>query len=100
MSASPRDHEVAARIATGAGRLLVTLREQMVQQGATWWELQDQGDRQAHNWLMDQLAAEMPDDAVLSEEGADDRSRLDSERCWIIDPLDGTREFSEPPRTD
>ncbi|MCP5026155.1 MAG: 3'(2'),5'-bisphosphate nucleotidase CysQ [Actinomycetia bacterium] len=100
MSASPRDHEVAARIATGAGRLLVTLREQMVQQGTTWWELQDQGDSQAHNWLMDQLATEMPDDAVLSEEGADDRSRLESERCWIIDPLDGTREFSEPPRTD
>ncbi|MCP3910053.1 MAG: 3'(2'),5'-bisphosphate nucleotidase CysQ [Actinomycetia bacterium] len=100
MSASPRDHEVAARIATEAGYRLVELREKMVLDGTTWWELQDQGDSQAHHWIMDQLATDMPDDAVLSEEGADDRSRLDYERCWIIDPLDGTREFSEPPRTD
>jgi 3'(2'), 5'-bisphosphate nucleotidase len=41
-----------------------------------------------------------PGDAVLSEEGADDRARLDAERVWIVDPLDGTREFGEPPRTD
>jgi 3'(2'), 5'-bisphosphate nucleotidase len=39
-------------------------------------------------------------DAVLSEEGRDDRARLDAERVWIVDPLDGTREFGEPPRAD
>jgi 3'(2'), 5'-bisphosphate nucleotidase len=46
------------------------------------------------------LKAYRPDDIVLSEEGADDRARLDADRVWIVDPLDGTREFSEPPRTD
>src|SRR5690606_38716724 len=44
--------------------------------------------------------SERPQDAVLSEEGKDDPVRLSAERVWIIDPLDGTREFSEPPRTD
>jgi 3'(2'), 5'-bisphosphate nucleotidase len=46
------------------------------------------------------LAEHRPDDAVLSEEAADDLSRLEASRVWIIDPLDGTREFSEPPRDD
>jgi len=49
---------------------------------------------------MDLLAREAPGDAVLSEEGRDDYRRLDHERVWIIDPVDGTREFSEPGRTD
>ena len=44
--------------------------------------------------------AHRPDDAVLSEEGKDDHVRLSSRRVWIIDPVDGTREFSEPPRED
>ncbi len=60
----------------------------------------DEGDRQAHLLLVDLLAREAPGDAVLSEEGRDDLRRLDAERVWIIDPLDGTREFSEPGRTD
>ncbi len=46
------------------------------------------------------LAEHRPDDAVLSEEGKDDKARLASDRVWIVDPLDGTREFSEPPRDD
>ena len=49
---------------------------------------------------MQRFAAERPDDAVLSEEGADDRARLDADRVWIVDPLDGTREYGEPGRTD
>ena len=49
---------------------------------------------------MELLAQHRPDDAVLSEEGKDDRVRLQRDRVWIIDPLDGTREFSEPPRDD
>ena len=60
----------------------------------------DVGDRQAHLFLLDLLAREAPGDAVLSEEGRDDLRRLDAERVWIIDPVDGTREFSEPGRTD
>ena len=46
------------------------------------------------------LAEHRPDDAVLSEEGKDDKARLETDRVWIVDPLDGTREFSEPPRDD
>lgn len=59
-----------------------------------------EGDRQAHLLLLDLLHREAPGDAVLSEEGRDDLGRLDVERVWIIDPVDGTREFSEPGRTD
>jgi 3'(2'), 5'-bisphosphate nucleotidase len=58
------------------------------------------GDKRSHDFLMEALAGERPDDAVLSEEGADDPVRLRSERVWIVDPLDGTREFSELGRDD
>ena len=63
-------------------------------------ELKDAGDRAAHELLMELLAEHRPGDAVLSEEGKDDKARLDASRVWIVDPLDGTREFSEPPRDD
>ena len=49
---------------------------------------------------MAELARERPADAVLSEEGLDDKARLTADRVWIVDPLDGTREFGEPGRTD
>ena len=54
---------------------------------------------------MERLADAVPGDAVLSEEGKDEQGaggtcRLDAERVWIVDPLDGTREFGEPPRAD
>ena len=58
------------------------------------------GDRRAHDLLMLLLGEHRPGDAVLSEEGKDDKARLRSDRVWIVDPLDGTREFSEPPRDD
>jgi 3'(2'), 5'-bisphosphate nucleotidase len=58
------------------------------------------GDKRSHDFLMRALDRERPDDAVLSEEGVDDPVRLSSERVWIVDPLDGTREFSELGRDD
>jgi 3'(2'), 5'-bisphosphate nucleotidase len=58
------------------------------------------GDRRSHELIMAALAAARPDDPVLSEEGKLDAARLDSSRVWIVDPLDGTREFGEPGRTD
>jgi 3'(2'), 5'-bisphosphate nucleotidase len=58
------------------------------------------GDQHSHEFLVAELERLRPDDAVLSEEGADDRSRLDADRVWIVDPLDGTREFGEDARTD
>jgi 3'(2'), 5'-bisphosphate nucleotidase len=97
---SASDHALAARAATEAGRLLVALRAELTASELHPSLVGDEGDRQAHVLLMDLLARERPEDAVLSEEGRDDLSRLDAERVWIIDPLDGTREFSEPGRTD
>ena len=64
------------------------------------WMLRDRGDLEAHHLLVDALAAARPGDIVLSEEGLEDRTRLTADRVWIVDPLDGTREFGDPPRTD
>ncbi|MCW2834572.1 MAG: 3(2),5-bisphosphate nucleotidase CysQ [Nocardioides sp.] len=68
--------------------------------GLTGKELKDAGDAAAQELLARLLAEHRPGDAILSEEATDDRARLDADRVWIIDPLDGTREFSEPPRDD
>lgn len=90
------DHALAAWLAEQAGARLLAVREE----GLSGKELKDAGDRAAHELLMKLLAEHRPDDAVLSEEGRDDKARLTAKRVWIIDPLDGTREFSEPPRDD
>jgi 3'(2'), 5'-bisphosphate nucleotidase len=90
------DHALAHDLAERAGRLLVDLRAQ----GGDPQALKDAGDRQSHEFLMAELAKARPDDAVLSEEGIDNKARLTADRVWIVDPLDGTREFGEPPRTD
>lgn len=92
------DHEVAARLATEAGELLLRVREEFADAEAK--ERKAAGDKRSHDFLMAALAAERPGDAVLSEEGADDKMRLTSQRVWIVDPLDGTREFSELGRED
>jgi 3'(2'), 5'-bisphosphate nucleotidase len=67
----------------------------MAGNGADERSVKDEGDRRSHLWLMEELATARPDDAVLSEEGKDDHARLAASRVWIIDPLDGTREFGE-----
>jgi 3'(2'), 5'-bisphosphate nucleotidase len=98
--AAPDDHLLAGRLATDAGRLLVDLRAEMVAAGIEGKALGKEGDRRAHELLMAGLAAARPGDAVLSEEGVADPSRLTARRVWIVDPLDGTREYGEVPRTD
>jgi 3'(2'), 5'-bisphosphate nucleotidase len=92
------DHEVAARLATEAGLLLLAVREELAD--ATAADRKVAGDKRSHDYLMEALARERPDDAVLSEEGVDDPVRLSAQRVWIVDPLDGTREFSELGRED
>ncbi len=92
------DHTVAARLATEAGELLVELRSKG--DGMVPWQLGDLGDWEAHKLLVARLAELRPDDAVLSEEGVNDPARLANPRVWIVDPLDGTREFGEIPRID
>ncbi len=86
------DHELAADIARAAGELLVRRRAE----GAS----KDDGDRESNELILARLAEARPDDAVLSEESKDDPIRLERERVWIVDPLDGTREFGEAGRTD
>ena len=90
------DHALAADLAERAGHLLLTLRAT----GGEPDELRKAGDRQSHEFLMAELARERPGDAVLSEEGIDDKARLAADRVWIIDPLDGTREFGDEGRAD
>jgi 3'(2'), 5'-bisphosphate nucleotidase len=94
---SADDAALAAALATEAGAILLRLRDaadlDAVHGDAA--ALRDAGDAAAQACLAAALAAARPEDAVLSEEAADDRRRLDADRVWIIDPLDGTREFSE-----
>ncbi len=90
------DHRLAAWSATVAGERLEKLRGE----GLSGSELKDAGDQLGHAILMQLLTAYRRDDAVLSEEGKDDPVRLSRSRVWIVDPLDGTREYSEPPRDD
>ena len=94
------DHLEAARIATAAGELLLSIREEMSARGAESKEMKDEGDMRSHEFIMEELRRVRPDDAILSEEGKDGVERLSSDRTWIVDPVDGTREYSEPPRTD
>jgi len=97
---SENDHQLAARLASETGHLLLVLREQLFARGASSWTVKDAGDELAHEFLMKQFAECRPDDAVLSEEGHDDRLRLGASRVWIVDPLDGTNEYSERGRSD
>ena len=90
------DHALARDLAVEAGRRLLGLRAR----GGDPDVLRQAGDRRSHEFLTAALAAERPGDWVLSEEGADNPARLAADRVWIVDPLDGTREFGEPGRTD
>jgi len=92
------DHDLAATLAGRAGELLLGIRDELADAPAD--ERKAAGDKRSHEFLLGELAAARPDDAVLSEEGADDAARLSASRVWIIDPLDGTREFGEPDRVD
>lgn len=92
------DHELAASIAGRAGELLLAIRAGFTGDSGDR-ALGDRGDRDANDLILTELAAARPDDAVLSEESADDPARLGASRVWIVDPLDGTREYREG-RTD
>jgi len=87
------DATLAADLADAAGQLLLQVRA--AHPGIDPRELKGLGDSRAQELLAARLAEARPHDAILSEEAVDDRRRLSAERVWIIDPLDGTREFSE-----
>lgn len=100
MAETETDSELAVRLARQAGELLVELRERLWANGAHAWHVMDAGDTTSHRFIGDELRRLRPDDAVLDEEGLEDPRRFDADRVWIIDPLDGTREFGEPGRHD
>ena len=87
------DAALAVELADEAGRLLLAVRTEHA--GDDQGELKALGDRSSQDLLARRLGELRPGDAVLSEEAADDRSRLAADRVWIVDPLDGTREYSE-----
>src|SRR5690625_1132042 len=87
------DHQLAARLADSAGSLLARTRR-------GFGDLDEQsrremGDATSQRYLTESIAEVRPGDGVLSEEAKDSADRLDAPRVWIIDPLDGTREFAE-----
>lgn len=99
-SPTDADHDMAVAIATAAAEVLVELRRQLMDEGVTGSALGDAGDARAQQAIAEVMRVLPATDGVLSEEAADDHARLGADRVWIIDPLDGTREFTEPGRTD
>ena len=88
------DAALAAEVAADAGKLLLAVREEIGFDDP--YDLGDAGDKRANVLILDRLQRDRPDDAVLSEEAVDDVSRVHADRVWIVDPVDGTREFSWP----
>lgn len=97
------DHELARKLARETGTLLVGLRKHAASLQGNQDETQSvlaqevlgsEGDRVAHDYLMEQFSTHRPSDVVLSEEGDLEVARLNAERVWIIDPLDGTAQYS------
>lgn len=91
------DAEISRDIARQAGQLLLDLRANFgsIEDKDSANALRKQGDQQSHEFIMQALSSARPGDAILSEEGKDDASRLDADRVWIVDPLDGTYEYGQ-----
>ncbi len=90
------DAELAAHLANVAGRILLEVRASGMFEGKA---LGKAGDETANQFLVHALRHQRPDDGLLSEESKDTEERLSKERVWIVDPVDGTREYGEE-RTD
>lgn len=99
-SSAETDAQLATRLAVETGRRLVTLRDELFARNLSTWDVKDAGDAAAQDFIAAELGRLRPADAVLSEEGREDPRRFGGDRVWIIDPLDGTREFSERGRFD
>jgi 3'(2'), 5'-bisphosphate nucleotidase len=92
------DAALAADVAADAGELLLAVREELGFYDP--YDLGDAGDKRANVLILDRLARDRPGDAVLSEEAVDDVSRVHADRVWIVDPVDGTHEYSLPGHDD
>jgi 3'(2'), 5'-bisphosphate nucleotidase len=92
------DAALAAEVAVDAGELLLAVRDELGFYDP--YDLGDAGDKRANVLILDRLHRDRPGDAVLSEEAVDDVSRVHADRLWIVDPVDGTHEYSLPGRSD
>ncbi|WP_254305567.1 3'(2'),5'-bisphosphate nucleotidase CysQ [Sphingopyxis sp. BSNA05] len=92
MSKIMTDADLAAHLAHVAGRILLEVRESGMFEGKA---LGKAGDQTANEFLVHALRQQRPEDGLLSEESKDTDERLDKSRVWIIDPVDGTREYGE-----
>ena len=90
------DAELAAHLAKIAGNILIEVRDSGMFTGKA---LGKAGDQTANQFLINALREQRPDDGLLSEESRDTDERLSKDRVWIVDPVDGTREYGEA-RTD
>jgi 3'(2'), 5'-bisphosphate nucleotidase len=91
-----KELEFAIRIAQEAGEIVMRYYRREVE--TDWKGFNDPvtaADREANEFLVQEIRAEFPDDGILAEESADDLSRLTKDRVWIVDPLDGTRDFMD-----
>lgn len=92
MAAGETDEQLAERLANAAGAILLDLRGRGDLEGKA---LGQAGDEAANGLLCREIRAARPGDALLSEEEKDNRARCGQSRVWIVDPLDGTREYGE-----
>ena len=86
------DASLARDIAAEAGALLAAIQAEGREEGRA---LGHRGDAEANALILARLRAERPDDFVLSEEAVDDPARCQASRLWVVDPLDGTREYGD-----
>ncbi|WAC24042.1 3'(2'),5'-bisphosphate nucleotidase CysQ [Blastomonas sp. SL216] len=86
------DGELAAKLAQTAGRILLQVRDCGLVTGPA---LGKTGDQTANQFLCHALREQRPGDGLLSEEEKDNAERLGHSRVWIVDPVDGTREYGE-----
>ncbi|MEO9601253.1 3'(2'),5'-bisphosphate nucleotidase CysQ [Parasphingorhabdus sp.] len=86
------DTDLAAQLAETAGRILLEVRDSGKFEGKA---LGTAGDETANEFLVQALRDQRPDDGLLSEESKDTEERLSKSRVWIVDPVDGTREYGE-----
>jgi myo-inositol-1(or 4)-monophosphatase len=98
MSGLPFEREIATARAAAVAAGEIIARYSLGNR-ESWDKKEDnpvtQADLEANQCILDRLAEVFPDDAILSEETVDSPDRLDAERLWVIDPLDGTKEFIE-----
>ncbi|MEC7607258.1 MAG: inositol monophosphatase family protein, partial [Actinomycetota bacterium] len=90
------DHELASHLAKKAGSELLKFRDDGIASGINSWVLRDKADIFAHKLIVNELSRHRPQDSVLSEEGADDLTRTQANRVWIVDPLDGSQDYPYP----